>query len=419
MKFKQIFYFLFVTLLFSLLSTSLFGSEQQVWVGISPKVLTALTQQPIPIIHPLDTVEGDREIFFKLPEDELKALGQFIHQTFLRCGGFRVVNLPPLKDLSTHVKDPSAKEIPGVEFGEFWPNELDKFIRTDYSVTRQSTVNEWMNAISETHMNEIITELSSFHTRYYDTSEGIAAMYSIGERWGNLTKIRNDVRLEFYKHTGFNQPSVILTFVGSDINARNEIIILGGHADSINSDDQHAHLAAPGADDNAAGIAVLSDIIKIMVEKNYRPQHTIQFMAYAAEEVGLRGSGEIASQYKKNQIRVKGVLQFDGVNYRGKTYEMSLLSDGVSPAQSVFLAKLADEYIKTNWAWEKCGYACSDHYSWHLEGYRASFPAETIASEQNPYFHTANDTFDKSNFSSNHAAMFEKLGIAYLLELDK
>lgn len=418
MKTSQIFTF-FVPLFTILLSTSIFGSEKQVWIAISPKVKTSLELFRYPVIHPRETVIGLNETFYKIPENELKALSHFIHHAFSRCGGFRVVNLPPSKNLSTRVLDASAKEIPGVEFGEFWPNELDKLIKTDYSISRQAIVNEWMNAISETHMNEIITELSAFHTRFYDTAEGIAAMNIIGTRWGNLTKIRNDVHLEYFKHTGFNQPTVILTFIGSDIDARNETIILGGHADSINSDDPHAGLAAPGADDNAAGIAVLSDIIRVMVEKNFRPKHTIQFMAYAAEEVGLRGSSEIAALYTKNKKRVRGVLQLDGVNYKGASYDMSILSDGVSPAQSIFLAKLVDEYVKTSWAWEKCGYACSDHYSWHLEGYRASFPAETTASEQNPYFHTSQDTFDKSNFSSLHASLFERLGMAYLLELDK
>jgi leucyl aminopeptidase len=418
MKIKQIFYF-FVPLLTILITTSLFGSEKQVWIGISPKIKSSLVLQRNPIIHPLNTVEGFNETFYKIPENELKALSHFIHQTFSRCGGFRVVNLPPSKNLSTRVLDASAKEIPGVEFGEFWPNELDKLINADYSISRQAIVNEWMNAISETHMNEIIKELSALHSRYYDTTDGITAMNIIGTRWGNLTKIRNDVHLEYFKHTGFDQPTVILTFIGSDIDARNESIILGGHADSINSDDPHGGLAAPGADDNAAGIAVLTDIIRVMVQKNFRPKHTIQFMAYAAEEVGLRGSGEIASLYARNKKRVRGILQLDGVNFTGKTYEMSILSDGVSPAQSIFLARLVDEYVKASWAWEKCGYACSDHYSWHLEGYRASFPAETTASEQNPFFHTSQDTFDKSNFSSSHASLFEKLGMAYLLELDK
>jgi hypothetical protein len=40
-------------------------------------------------------------------------------------------------------------------------------------------------------------------------------------------------------------------------------------------------------------------------------------------------------------------------------------------------------------------------------------------SEQTPYLHTVNDTFDKSNYSSEHATLFAKLGVAYLIELDQ
>ena len=39
-------------------------------------------------------------------------------------------------------------------------------------------------------------------------------------------------------------------------------------------------------------------------------------------------------------------------------------------------------------------------------------------SEQDPYIHTAEDTFSKSFNNSLHAQKFEKLGIAYLIEMD-
>jgi leucyl aminopeptidase len=387
----------------------------EVWVAISPKVLSAMAKNKVRVFTPKESIEGSSENFYKIPETQLSDISHFVHHAFKRCGGYRVLAAPPIENL----KSLKTKNLPDIEFGEFWPNELDKFIDVTYTIERQNEVNDWFNNISETHMNEVITKLSAYHTRYYNTPDGINALKWIGSQWEELTKMRNDMHVEYFKHADFLQPSIILTIEGSEPTKKDQIIILGGHGDSINADDREAGLRSPGADDNAAGIALLTDMIKIVVEKNYRPKHTIQFIAYAAEEVGLRGSAEIAKTYHQNQKKVIGVMQFDGVNYVGKTFEMAILSDGVSPLQSRFVANLVDEYVKASWSWEKCGYACSDHYSWHQEGYRASFPAETIASEQNPYIHTAEDTFDKSNFSTTHASLFEKLGIAYLLELDK
>ena len=40
-------------------------------------------------------------------------------------------------------------------------------------------------------------------------------------------------------------------------------------------------------------------------------------MAYAAEEVGLRGSKEIAEDYKRRNINVLSYVQFDMTNYKG------------------------------------------------------------------------------------------------------
>jgi leucyl aminopeptidase len=355
------------------------------------------------------------EIYLNLPEKNLSFLGSFVHQNLKRCGGFRVLTLPPNQASQFAIN----KSMPDIEFGEFWPNELDPFINADYSLTKGNEVNEWFEATSEIYLNSIISKLSSYHTRYYNSPEGIASQKWIGSEWEKLSKDRSDMSVTYFKHQKFEQPSLILTITGSDEVKKNKIIILGGHGDSINTDDPEKGLRSPGADDNAAGIAVISDIIKLIVEKNYRPKHTIEFIAYAAEEVGLQGSNELAELYHKNQKQVMGVMQFDGVNFTGKTFDLALIADGTNKDQTLFVAKLVDEYLKANWTWEKCGYACSDHYSWHVQGYRTSFPVEAISTEQNPFIHTSEDTFEKSSFNSKKANLFEKLGIAYLLELDK
>lgn len=242
----------------------------------------------------------------------------------------------------------------------------------------------------------------------------------IGSEWERLTKSRSDAKVTYYNYSTHNQPTVILTFEGSDPALKDQVIILGGHGDSINTDNEGIHSHAPGADDNAAGIAVLSDIIRLVVTQNYQPKHTIQFIAYAAEEVGIQGSYELARVYREKQIKVLGVMQFDGVNFNiQKSYDMAVISDSTNPEQNNFLASLLDKYVEAKWTWEQCGYGCSDHAAWNYEGYRASFAVEAVNAEQNPYIHTDKDTFDKSDFTTKHASLFEKLGIAYLIELDQ
>jgi len=264
-------------------------------------------------------------------------------------------------------------------------------------------------------MNAIIDHLASYPTRYYTSKTGIEAMNWIYKKWSTITKGRSDVEIKKFKHANYDQPSIILTFKSST--ATSETLVLGGHGDSINTDDGPQGLA-PGADDNAAGIALLTEVIQLMVNNNYQPKKNITFMAYAAEEVGVIGSYEITDHYAQENKNVVGVLQFDGTNFTGKTYDMALIADLTNKEQNDFVGEIIDRYVKVRWTYQLCHYACSDHAAWNYEGYPASYPVETTVSEQNPFIHTTKDTFDKSNYDTIHAVNFVKLAIAYLLEKD-
>ncbi|MBL6991915.1 MAG: M20/M25/M40 family metallo-hydrolase [Bacteriovoracaceae bacterium] len=285
----------------------------------------------------------------------------------------------------------------------------------DYKITQQDQVKSWIEQVSEPHIANTIKHLTSYRTRYYKAPEGVEAMKWIASSWRSLLTKRSDVKVELYDHKIFPQPSVILTIQGDS----NDLIILGGHGDSINTNDEGVHSVAPGADDNAAGIGVLTEIIRLFGLNNYRPKHTIQFIAYASEEHRIHGSYDLSDVYDKAGKSVIGVIQFDGVNYKGPSYDMVLVSDYTHKDQNEFLGRLIDTYLDISWTYDPCGYGCSDHAAWTYEGYRASFPFESLLAEENPYIHTAEDTFDKSGNNANHATLFAKLGVAYLLELDQ
>ncbi len=399
---------------FSDAQAKLFSSDKSVWIGIEPFVLKTFAEKKVRVFEYSDLVKGERETFFKIKESELDKISHFIHHNFKRCGGYRVLHKEPKEES----KALSYKSLfKSQSFGYY---DFQTMLTPDYSINQESTVETFLPEISVEYMNGVVNHLSSYKTRYYKAPEGVEALKWIGAEWSRLTAVRSDAKVEYYQYKNHDQPTVILTIEGSDPVVKDQIIILGGHGDSINTDDEGVHSHAPGADDNAAGIAVVSDIIRVIVNKNYRPRHTIQFIAYAAEEVGIQGSYELARVYRENKKKVLGVFQFDGVNYNvKKTFDMALISDSTNQEQNLFLASLIDKYVKATWTWEQCGYGCSDHAAWNYEGYRASFPVEAINSEQNTFIHTAKDTFDKSNNTTEHASLFTKLGLAYLIELDQ
>lgn len=332
---------------------------------------------------------------FKTTSENLDVLSQLVHEKQGHCGGF-------LTSFSNQIHNRPVQQ-------SF--NTLSL-----YELSKGDQVRDYLDEVSEERIFETIEWFSSYPTRYYTTPSGIKAMEDLAVKWKTIVKDLNFANVELIHHAKWKQPSVVLTLTG----IKKDVIIIGGHGDSINTDENTPHSHAPGADDNASGISVITEVIKVLSIKGYQPQNTIKFMAYSAEEVGLLGSMDLALQYQQAQIPVKGVLQFDGTNYRGsKNFEMVLISDGTDQVQNKFLGMLLDTYLKIRWSYDKCGYACSDHYSWTYHGFPASFPAEAKVREENPRIHTAEDTLDVSNNSAAHSVNFAKLGIAYVLELDK
>ena len=108
-------------------------------------------------------------------------------------------------------------------------------------------------------------------------------------------------------------------------------------------------------------------------------------------------------------------------NYKGsKDLDIVFMSDYTNDAQNEFLGSLVDKYLPDlTWGYSRCGYACSDHASWHNAGYPASMPFEAKKGNMNRHIHTSKDTLSRSEGHSRHAAKFARLGLSYVLELDE
>jgi leucyl aminopeptidase len=271
--------------------------------------------------------------------------------------------------------------------------------------------------VEEPSIRSMIEKLSAFNTRFYKSDTGTKSSEFIRDTWADLSKHRSDVKVELYKHPSWPQASIIMTIEGSE--KSEEIVIVGGHADSI-AGMFGGSGRAPGADDNASGIATITEVIKVLMNNNYKPKRTVQFMGYAAEEVGLLGSKDIAAKYKANNKKVVGVMQLDMTLFKGTAdKDIVMMADFTNAAQNEFLGKLIDEYVKVSWGYSRCGYGCSDHASWTANGYPASIPFESTMEDINHKIHTANDTLQTSGGDAKHAAKFAKLATAFIVELAK
>ena len=95
------------------------------------------------------------------------------------------------------------------------------------------------------------------------------------------------------------------------------VVVLGGHYDTIP--------AVPGANDNGSGIATLLTIAREIADREY--PFTVRFIAFGAEELGLRGSQHYVDQLSEEEIdSTVAMLNFDALGSGPTTATLGTLS---------------------------------------------------------------------------------------------
>ncbi|KAF8803966.1 aminopeptidase [Phlegmacium glaucopus] len=101
--------------------------------------------------------------------------------------------------------------------------------------------------------------------------------------------------------------NVFATLTGSK--EPNRAYVVSGHYDSRVTDIMDFTDDAPGADDDASGVAVSMELARVMATRDTAT--TLIFAAVAGEEQGLFGSAFMAAQFKKDGVDVQGMLDND------------------------------------------------------------------------------------------------------------
>lgn len=289
-----------------------------------------------------------------------------------------------------------------------------------YTITEDATVNQMLPVINTQNIEDHILELEDYGTRYHTRPQAIQAAEDLKDKWEAMATLynRTDVSVRLYNHDNTAMPSVIMTIEGAE--TPDEFVVVGGHLDSTSS---QGNSDAPGADDDASGIATITEATRALFEIGFVPKRTIEVMAYAAEEIGLVGSAEIAENYANKNVNVVAVGQFDMTNFNGSATDVSLISDFTNADLNSFFAQLMDYYNASGdheitYGTSLCNYGCSDHASWTAEGYKASFPFEASFGQHNGNIHSPDDTYAISGTAA-HATKFAKLCAEFLIEVAK
>lgn len=196
--------------------------------------------------------------------------------------------------------------------------------------------------------------------------------------------------------------NVVGTLEGVAPAADRGIVVVSAHYDSI-AGGASAGGPAPGADDNASGIAAVLEAARLLRGRSL--WHTVRFVTFAGEEQGLHGSQHYADVAWRAGENIIGVVNADMIGYdndgeprlevhaghdlRHVTLAHILTGTIRAYQLNLFPQVVLDEPVRA-----------SDHASFWDRGFPAILVIEDTdltgpTDDFNPHHHTVEDTLDK------------------------
>ncbi len=197
-------------------------------------------------------------------------------------------------------------------------------------MSAQARLAENLDQVSEERLIRDVNALSAIPTRHVNSSGiSIAADYiAAGFAESGAEVMQDGFPFEF-RGVATEQRNVVAVIPGTDPSAG--AILLGAHYDSRTADIADGVSLAPGANDNATGVAVLLEVARQLAD--VEPRATIYLVAFAAEETGLQGSRHFVDTGQAPDVRA--MIAFDIVgNSSGATGSSGLRVFSAGPEDS-------------------------------------------------------------------------------------
>lgn len=206
-----------------------------------------------------------------------------------------------------------------------------------------------LNNVSRQNLFAYVRRLESFGTRH-TLSTSTEEDFGIGaaRRWifdefnrvggGRLEVAMHEFPLN-YGGTTTNQQNVVATLPGNG--EYGGTLIVMAHYDSRGADVADAQSPAPGANDNASGVAVLLEAARLLSTRQW-PQ-TIIFVAFAAEEQGTFGSKEYVQDVMLDGMVIEAAINNDIIGGRsGIPQSVRVFAPGPENSRHIQLARYMD-----------------------------------------------------------------------------
>jgi len=230
-------------------------------------------------------------------------------------------------------------------------------------------IQRWVGEVSAKNLETDVRKLVSYGTRHTlsDTKNkkrgiGAARQYVFDEfkKYSKAGGNRMVVEMDTFtlKADGKRvdkttlMANVLATIPGTDPSDK-RVLIMSGHIDSRVTDVMNRTADAPGANDDASGVAAVMEVARILAGQKF--PCTIKLVAVQGEEQGLLGSGHLAERAKKEGWNVVAMLNNDIVgNSKGYDPEITdslhlrVFSEGVPANETLEQARTRRQLSSEN-----------------------------------------------------------------------
>jgi hypothetical protein len=198
-------------------------------------------------------------------------------------------------------------------------------VKSQTIIDRDPEISNMINEISAEKIEQHVRKLVGFHTRHNlssknDPRQGIGAAWTWikSEMEKSIPASGGRLSVEFDEYTVGGQgqritrpvtlKNVVAILKGSDPSDDRKILI-SAHLDSRAQLDNDSTSYAPGADDDASGVAAILELVRIMSSRKFPA--TIVFMTVSGEEHGLYGARHMAARAKDENWNITAMLNND------------------------------------------------------------------------------------------------------------
>ena len=291
----------------------------------------------------------------------------------------------------------------------------------DYPVIleEQPEIRTLMDRVSTDSLESTLSHLTSYYTRMWNSKMVYEVQDWLANRYAEMDfdSVYLHDFLVFHHDSLFETSDNVIALKRGLVHP-DEYVVCGAHYDSYNnSPGLPDSLRAPGADDNATGVAGIMEAARLLSHCHF--ERSVLFCNWAAEEVGLKGSEAFANECAEHLVDIVGYFNLDMTGYlkEGTDLHVHLLYTTRDSLIANYVYNFCDVYypdmpVRQNWL----PWGDSDYSSFNRAGYAAIHPFEDVYFSS-PYIHSSNDILGVSVNNMPQCKRFTELNLGLVATL--